>query len=319
MNASNTGGRKLPAVLEDLAASRGMTPTDLAEAARNRGYDVTPAEQVGGRAGFGPSLDAALYLDDAERRRVVAAAADDWKGPRLEPGDVPPLQAPGVALYGGPQGRPNPRTDGGPFCHASYPNPCDEPAIGEVWNIAFCAVHKAEAGAAAVTELWEDAHAEARAALEAARPRWRSNGALLVLLRAAEDEAQARAEAAAATHELAAVAAYGDAPPGLTAPSTLRYNGAPTSGTPVSWWRETRVMALRFMREAHDSGLPDLVERLEPVREEATVQELLAIGRESAERASVPGPEEPRPKGAGFLRGPGPLTVRRGAAEGPRG
>ena len=141
MNASNTGGRNLPAVLEDLAASRGMTPADLAEAARNKGYDVTPADLFGGRAGFGPSLDAALNLDGAERRRVVEAAAADWKGPRFEPGAAPPLQAPGVGLYGGPQRKPNPRTDDGPFCHASYPNPCGEPAIGEVWNIAFCAVH----------------------------------------------------------------------------------------------------------------------------------------------------------------------------------
>jgi hypothetical protein len=117
----------------------------------------------------------------------------------------------------------------------------------------------------------------ATVAVEAARPLWRHNGALLSVLRAAADEARAKAEERRNAHEETLEAVYGTANEALTDGDTLRYTGDASSGTPLDWWREARVNACRAMREAHEDGLLGLVDALEPVRGHASVQEVLAL------------------------------------------
>lgn len=294
----------LRGVLEGLAASRGLALDELSEETRRRGHDHTPAEILRGAANFGTAVDDALGLDESERGRIVAAFVDDmqarhdavragdagaWNAPGSwyydEPGTEP--RPPGFSRFGP---NPNPRGDGGPFCGASHPSaggPCGRTATVTVWDVAFCPLHGLEAETAAAREMWEAAHEASRGAVEAARPLWRRNGALLAVLRAAADEAGAKVEAARYAHEAALDAVYGDAEVGYADEAhedegTRRfdYRGDLTSGSPVEWWGESRTNALRAMREACEDGLPDLVQLLEPVREYATVQEVLALRRE---------------------------------------
>lgn len=41
---------------------------------------------------------------------------------------------------------------------------------------------------------------------------------------------------------------------------------------PVDWWSEGRYLMSRFMRQAHEGGLPELVRGLEVLRERASAQ-----------------------------------------------
>ena len=120
----------------------------------------------------------------------------------------------------------------------------------EVWNLPSCERHVAEAEAAALAEMWENARAGTAALLEAERPRWRPNGALLHLLRAAEDHARGREEEHQGAQEEAARDAYGDADGSNMERETTAYNGDPCAGEPVEWWGETRRALCRSMREA---------------------------------------------------------------------
>src|SRR3954452_18615350 len=46
------------------------------------------------------------------------------------------------------------------WCVVSHPDaggPCQEPAIGTVWNLCFCRAHFVDAEAAALGEIYEDA------------------------------------------------------------------------------------------------------------------------------------------------------------------
>ena len=284
---TTTHGGPLRAVLEELAASRGYTPEGVAEEARRRGHDYTPAEIVHGAGGFGDAVSAVLRLDDGECRRLSNGLARSWEArPRVpSPADRPDLwpmpSAPGLGRYGP---NPNPRGDGGPSCRVSHPaagGPCGEPAVMEVWALPFCAVHGAEAEAAALAEMWQEARAGMRAALDGGRGAWRTNAALLYALRRAEHEARENEEGAERAHEDAVRDAYGGADASHTDPDTLNYHGDPFVGTPVNWWRETRVAVCKAMREAAEGGLTHAAD-LEPLREHATVQEVLAIRRELA-------------------------------------
>ncbi len=282
MTETTTTGGGLRPVLEDLAASRGYTLAGLAEETRRRGHDYTPAEiATGGRGGFGSAIDDVLRLDDGERARVVRAVVGRLSGDAgsVPPPDEPPLPAaPGLGRY-------NPETPveerkGVPVCVVSHPDagrPCGEPATMEVWALSFCERHGEEAEFAAMAELWEDARRGAKAMLEGARERWRRNSALLYLLRQAADDAQRHEEAHAADHEDTMERAYGDADSARTHRDTLAYDpDAGEIGDPVMWWSETRRAICRAMREAHEGGLP-LAADLEPLREQATAQEVLAL------------------------------------------
>lgn len=292
MTERNTGGG-FSAVLEELAASRGYTLAGLAEEARRRGHDYTPDEIItGGRGGYGDAIDAVLRLDQGERERMARAYMGEWEermralkaGEPLPSPDKPtasPPKAPGLARYGGPEGKPNPRGDGGPRCCVSHPDaggPCGEQAAVEVWALPFCGRHGEEAEAAALSELCEDARRGVEAIVEGERERWRRNSALLHLLRRTAREAQAEEEATAADHEEAMQRAYGpDLDPARTHRETLDYTpDAPEIGDPVLWWSETRRALCKAMREAYEGGLT-LAADLEPLREQATAQELLAL------------------------------------------
>ncbi len=288
MTTTNTHGGPIRAVLDELAALRGLTPEGVAEEARRRGYDYTPAEILQGAGGFGDAIDNVLDLDldlDAdERRRIVAGVLNGWEAsPHIpSPADRPDLwpmpSAPGLGHFHGT----NPRNDGGPFCSVSHPfagGVCGEPASIEVWALAFCEVHGHEAESAALAELWQDARREAESAVAGGRGAWRMNGALLYTLRRAAHEARENEEDADHAHEDAWQAAYGDADATHTDSDTLRYNGDPFAGGPVDWWTETRVAICKAMREAHGGGLTH-AKHLEPLREYATVQDVLALRRE---------------------------------------
>ena len=289
MTQQTTTPGGLRSVLEDLAASRGYTLDGLAEETRRRGHDYTPAEIVHGAGGFGDAVSDVLRLDAGECRRLSNGLARSWEAHLRvpSPADRPDLwpmpSAPGLANYGP---NPNPRGDGGPFCSVSHPaagGPCGKPASVEVWALPFCEVHGAEAEAAALVEMWQEARAGVRAALDGSRPTWRMNAALLYTLRRAEHEARENEEDAECAHEAAIQNAYGDADTSQTDSDTLNYNGDPFAGGPVDWWRETRLAVCKGMREAHEGGLTH-AKHLEPLREYATVQEVLALRRELARK-----------------------------------
>ena len=63
---------------------------------------------------------------------------------------------------------------------------------------------------------------------------------------------------------------------------------------PYDWWCEARLMVLRFMREAFERGSVALLCDLEPMRERATVQQLLA-DRDLERRWVAPRREANRP------------------------
>lgn len=285
MTNTTTHGDALRGVLDTIAASRGFTLEGMAEEARRRGHDYTPAEIIHGAGGFGDAVDDVLGLDADERARIVAGVVRGWEAsPRIpSPADRPDLwpmpSAPGLGHFGP---RPNPRNDGGPFCSVSHPatgGPCGKPASIEVWALPFCEVHGAEAEAASVAEMWEDARRAAGSAVVGGRGAWRMNGALLYTLRRAEHEARQNEEDAEHTHEDAMQDAYGETDATHTDSDTLRYNGDPFAGSPVDWWSETRRAICKAMREAHEGGLTHGAD-LEPLREYATAQEVLALRRE---------------------------------------
>ena len=61
---------------------------------------------------------------------------------------------------------------------------------------------------------------------------------------------------------------------GNTDPDILRFDyEIHGRDTPYDWWCESRIMAVRFMRQA--TAVP-IIKELELVRERATVQQLLA-------------------------------------------
>lgn len=285
MTQREKDGDALRRVLEDLVDSRGYTLDGLTEETRRRGHRFTPAEIVNGDAGFGDAVDDVLRLTGGERRRVANAAGAGWGTPRALAGAP---RAPGFARYN--QDVPEHERVGTPVCSVSHPaagGPCGKPASVEVWALPFCPEHGREAEAAALSEMHEAGHEFARDAVEAARTTWRRNGALLSLVRASAAEAQRSMEEHDCAHEAALQAVYGDADDSRTDTNTLVFGYEDLSaGTPSEWCRDARVSVCRLMREAHEDGLV-LAEHLEPVREWATIQEVLAVRRELAHGAKL--------------------------------
>ncbi len=165
---------------------------------------------------------------------------------------------------------------GGEDCVVSHPDaggPCGRPGTGMVWNLSFCEVHGAEAEAAALAELTEDAEIEMQALRGAENGRPGSN---LVSLRALEEAGTLNSAARSGCekdHQKALYLAYplieGRADPTVT---TFDYDSEYSGDGPVEWWADTRYLLCRFMREAQGEGLPELVRELEPLRERASAQ-----------------------------------------------
>lgn len=291
MTEQNTTPRTLAGVLEELSASRGYTLAGMAEVARRMGHAFTPEEIVNAAGGFGVPISAVLGLSDEECRRVTEAMSADWQerinvkrsgGEAIHPEPIRmEPQAPGCRRY--PSSIPPEERRGARVCSVSHPaagGPCEREATMVVWELNFCDFHGEEAEAAALAEMWENAREEISSSVRAARPRWRRNGALLSALRASEDDARGREESSQNDHEPLMERVYGDADASHTDRETLAYNGDAFAGTPAEWWSETRRALCRSMREAHEGGLPALLHALEPLREWATVQGVLAVRRE---------------------------------------
>jgi hypothetical protein len=147
---------------------------------------------------------------------------------------------------------------GGEDCvvsHADAGGPCGRPGNRMVWELAFCEVHGAEAEAAALAEITEDAEIELQA------------------LRGAENSRLDPER----DHEKALLLAYplieGRADPTVTNFNyEAKYSGDRPVDGPVDWWAETRYLLCQFMREANGQGLPELVRELEALRERASAQ-----------------------------------------------
>lgn len=164
---------------------------------------------------------------------------------------------------------------GAPVCAATYPEACGRPAAGEVWALSFCAEHGAEAVLAARLE----AHEHAGRALDSLEglvegERAVHNPLVHEALKGAKIPGEAPHSLA---HDELVRNAY-DLDEGLTDPDTLAYSyGEPYGDTPHDWWCEAREMVVGFMREAYVAGQSPLLDRLEPIREYATVQQELAL------------------------------------------
>lgn len=173
--------------------------------------------------------------------------------------------------------------DGGPrpdhvapkACTVRHPDAggqCPREAIGEVWALPFCEVHGREAELAYRDELAQTNGLEFEALWDAEMKRIRPNWSVMEALE------EASAKAAAVDHRVLKAAMEAAYPPEELAanidPDISRYDYERYDGdTPVEWWTEARILAVRFMRQAQ--SVP-ILEDLELVRERATVQQLLA-------------------------------------------
>lgn len=186
------------------------------------------------------------------------------------------------------------------MCSVTYPERCGWIAEGEVWALPFCKAHGLEAAQAARMEVHDEAERELGALLA------NFDGGRLVrnpLLREAlgkleiPDDGDTYGE-----HEEAIVAAY--APDdSLLDPDTLAFDYADEDRTliPYDWWCEARELVVKWMREAHEVGQSPLLDALEPIRERASVQQVLAA-RDLERRWAAPRRaelEERRRRGAG--------------------
>lgn len=161
-------------------------------------------------------------------------------------------------------------------CAVSHPDaggPCGRPGTRMVWNLPFCEVHGAEAEAAALVEITEDAEI----GLDDLRGSGNGHpGSNAILLRALEEAGKPNTTARSGyerDHQETLYLAYplveGRADPTVT---TFDYDSEYAGDGPVEWWAETRYLLCRFMREAQGTGLVALVEELEPLRERASAQ-----------------------------------------------
>jgi hypothetical protein len=185
--------------------------------------------------------------------------------------------APGYAEYPPITTEEEERGVENPACIVSHPDaggPCGEPAALEVWSLPFCERHGAEAKTAALEELTEDAELELQILSDAEHHRHLSNKALTSFLEAASPDVGSLADHVEA-HRETVRRAY---PPieGRTDPETLAHDYDGSGDGPPDWWTEARWLLCKFMRQAHERHSPELVAMLEPLRERAAAQQVLA-------------------------------------------
>ena len=174
--------------------------------------------------------------------------------------------------------------EGSPVCVVDHPDaggPCGGPAVGEGWGcLPFCEKHWREAEVAAREELAETVQHEVQILANAERQRFDSNAALVRALKAAEGagpswglgdyyEAYRAAEAEAFPAE--ALGARTD-------PETLGfdYRRDYEGDGPAEWWSDVALLLVRFLRQASEQGVPNLMRDLERLRERATAQRVPA-------------------------------------------
>ncbi len=177
-----------------------------------------------------------------------------------------------------PETTPKEERKGSPVCVVSHPDaggPCGRPAVGEVWGLSFCELHGREAEMSAKEEIAYATDTELQILADSELERPATNHYVLEILQAAK----VPYEVDYAAHAEARLAAY---PPdeleAHTDRDTLRfdYDRDYAGDGPVDWWSDGVIALCRFLREAHDRGLPGLVADLEYLRERATVQVVLA-------------------------------------------
>ena len=197
---------------------------------------------------------------------------------------------------------PSPDQIDPPMCSVTYPKCCGWIAEGEVWALPFCRAHGEEAAQAAKIEVHEDAGRELGALLT------NTDGERFVqnpLLRKALGKIEIPGgDDTSGEHEEAIAAAY--APDdSLLDSETLAFDYADEDRTliPYDWWCEARELVVKWMREAHEAGQSPLLDALEPIRERASVQQVLAA-RDLERRWAAPRRaerEERRRREAGSL------------------
>ena len=162
---------------------------------------------------------------------------------------------------------------GAPLCVVAYPNPCGHPAVGEVWGLSFCEAHGNEAHIAARLEAYEDAEKVLDRLTSSVEGEHAVRNPLVY---GALKGIVSPPNGFDLNHDEAIRAAYvlreSD-----TDPDTLAYDyDVDPGGGPYDWWNEACEMVVGFMREAYEAGQPHLLASLEPIREHATVQQVLA-------------------------------------------
>ncbi len=171
---------------------------------------------------------------------------------------------------------------GAPVCVVSHPDaggPCGRPAIGEVWCQPFCKVHVREAELAAREEISETVENEISTMIGAEKGRFDTNWHLVQTLGRADIPYLPSSVEDVEAYDEAALEAYPpEALEGNIDADTLRfdYDREDACDGPFDWWSDAQNLLCRFMRQAADKGLSGLLDDLEPLRERATVQMILA-------------------------------------------
>lgn len=182
-----------------------------------------------------------------------------------------------------PEDTPVEERRGDPRCIVSHPDafaeghtgPCGEPATMELWAMPFCPRHGEEAKLAALEELIGTVDQEFQVLYQAESNRHYGDQIVMSVLKAAPEHSLTLTDGDA--YEAAARAAY---PPeelaGNIDADTLAfdYNDYGMS-VPPDWWHDELTLLCRFMRQAYTQG-GLLAKHLEPLRERAAVQRLLA-------------------------------------------
>jgi len=164
-------------------------------------------------------------------------------------------------------------------CVVSHPDaggPCTEPAIGTVWNLSFCRAHFAEAEAAACEEILEDAERAVELLAEMENGGHLTNPVLAGFLDRGSI-AKMRSNHGS-VHKEALREAYPITWAGTIDPDTLAYDyeSERAEAGPVDWWWEMHWLLCKFMRQALERGAIELIKMLEPLRERACAQVVLA-------------------------------------------
>jgi hypothetical protein len=181
-------------------------------------------------------------------------------------------------------------------CVVSHPDaggPCGEPAIGTVWNLCFCRAHFAEAEAAALEEIYEDAERALELLASLENERHLTNRVLACLLEERSGECLDTATTKMRRrHEGDHKEALRQTFPiveGRIDPDTLAfdYERDYAEICPVDWWWESHWLLTRFMRLSQERGCSELIKMLEPLRERAAAQ-ILQAERDLEERWTAP-------------------------------
>lgn len=315
MTQQTTAGGALRAVLDTIAASRGLTLEAVADETRERGYPHTLEELAGGdRPGYGDALEAVLGLSEEEREKIIGAwwteAASTVPGasggrPEHPEGPHTPHERPdpgGCVLRGAAATgiRELSKFGNAPTCRAGVGDKagftvvdCARPAVMEVYGIEMCETHGEEAASGALEEIAHDLDQELPRPMN---PHVRDvsphiEAALRLgfgVLGDVDPEDGDREGASYRTLVEAfplgsgkvcgSITAYAEDPDG---------NGRGIDEPPLDAYLQDRLMVHRHMRLAFEEGADWLVETLEPHRVHVAAQAAYALALEDSPRPGI--------------------------------